>query len=104
MKISELIKKAGWRWLTDCDGSCPCGEAYIGGIHIRTQCWRSGACHPYSCVHVWSGQDFWLGSKITNRKELSLIARMIAKDIRESWHTEVAVSLRPFSYGKVKNK
>jgi hypothetical protein len=96
MKISELIKKYGWSTFSNSDGCCACGNASFGGINIETHCHKSGGCgkHPYSCVHVWPDEDFWLGSENKNKEELKKIANLIAREIRKGYLTECAIGFK----------
>jgi hypothetical protein len=90
-KIKELVDKYGTMQVLGSDGGCPCGQAEIFGIKIKTHCWRS-MCedkHPYSCVHVetYGDTDF-------NKSELNQIAKLFAKYIHESYMTEVTIKTK----------
>lgn len=85
--FTKLVDDYGIKWLSD--GSCPCGDAYIFDIHIKTHCWRVANCCKYSGVHVWQGVD-----GLYPKPLLKQIGKIIAKYISEAYETECAVSLK----------
>ena len=67
---------------SDCQGSCPCGGAYIFGLHIDFHCWRSG-CNKsckFSGLHVSNNCD-WNYSQ----EDLEKIGAKLLKQITEIW-------------------
>jgi hypothetical protein len=79
--VLDLIKRESIFKLMRYEGGCPCGDCFIGGIHIETHCWRTSIndCNcPASGVHVWAEDEL----SISYLKE---IAKEVLRQMKEIW-------------------
>lgn len=89
-KMLEFLSEHSVLALSDCQGSCPCGELYIRGLHIDFHCWRSsqGCECKYSGLHVYCHPDW--------QYDLKVIGEKILEGLEERWgHTEWNLSFEP---------
>ena len=92
--IIDFIKKIGWFHLSDSDGSCSCGTAYIGGILIKAHCHRTSLHYkngasctcPYAGVHVWWQMD-------VSKEKAEEVGKIVKDYIEEYYPAEVKLVL-----------
>lgn len=74
---------------SDCDSSCACGQAYIGGIWIKAHCHRSndGCKCKYGGIHI--GKDW--DSNLNIKK----IGEMLRQRLTKQWDTEFRIVYLP---------
>ncbi len=75
-QIISLLKDFSILELSDCEGSCPCGEAYIFGINFKFHCWRTKVndCDcKYSGLHLSQDKNYYSQNDLTEIGEIALI-------------------------------
>lgn len=75
----NLIKDKGVLALSDCQGSCPCGNFNIRGIQFQFSCWR---CNDgFSLFEITPHYDFFYSDE-----DLNKLGQLCLESIKEVWN------------------
>lgn len=83
-KVLKFLDSNNILALSDCEGFCPCGHAYIFGLHIDFHCWRC-PCNKtckFSGLHISNHWDFNY-----SQEDLERIGAKLLEQIEEVWGT-----------------
>ena len=98
-KVLKFLDSNNVLAFSDCQGSCPCGKAYIFGLHIDFHCWRTNidncSC-KYSGLHLKNHWDFDY-----SQQNLERIGAKLLEQITEVWGTTTEFNLVIGKYKEV---